>query len=183
MNADVSTTDEHKLCLKWQTNEKLSLLPTFVFSFSFSPHFFWKCHTLDNFINNKFQNWFHFFSFFLFFFYYFTSTTPFRSEPVLRDRTCDASLVCIWLYSSFILSFCFVLFSFFFFLVICYLFSSRAQRDINCFKFMEKTKWYLLNERQSRVQQIWIQCRYPLVAYPIKESLCIKFFDCVRIDR
>ena len=116
-----------QVMLNVTNNGKISPSPHFCIFIPFFLLIFWKCHTLDDFINNKFQNWFHFSSFFsFFFFYYFTSTTPFRSEPVLRDHTCDASLVCIWLYSSFILSF----FFFFFFYLLLILFTSSTWHQL-----------------------------------------------------
>ena len=67
----------------------------------------------------------------------FFSTTPSKNESTLSECTRDASLVCTYFYS----------------LLFCSLFSLRTQCDIHCFKFMERTKWCLLNEKQSRIQQ------------------------------
>ena len=75
--------------------------------------------------------------FFAFLFTNFFSTTPSKNESTLSECTRDASLVCTYFYS----------------LLFCSLFSLRTQRDIHCFKFMERNKWCLLNEKQSRIQQ------------------------------
>ena len=136
MNADASTRYEHKLCLKRQTMEKPSLLPTFCIFIPFFSLFLENAIQLTTLLTTNSKIDFHFF------YIFFTSTTPFRSEPALRDHTCDATFMDL-----------FVFYPPFSFQIICYLFSLRAQRDINCFKFMEKTKWCLQNKRQSRVQQ------------------------------
>jgi len=81
----------------------------------------------------KFIGSFCFFPFYLLIF----STTPSKNESALSECTRDASLVCIYFYS----------------LLFCLLFYLRTQCDIHCFKFMEKTKRCLLNEKQSRIQQ------------------------------
>jgi len=71
-----------------------------------------------------------------FVFIIFTSTTPFRSEYALSECTRDVSLL---VYDFILLLF---------FSWVCLSFSLQAQCDINSFKFMEKTKWCLLNKNK-----------------------------------
>ena len=91
MNADASTRYEHKLCLKRQTMEKPSLLPTFCIFIPFFSLFLENAIHLTTLLttNSKID---------FLFFIFFTSTTPFRSEPALRDHTCDAPFMTLFVF-------------------------------------------------------------------------------------
>jgi len=105
------------------------------------------------------------------FLYFFTSTTPFRSEPALRDHTCDAPFMTL-----------FVFYPLFFLLYVTYsLYELNVTSIVS--NLWRKPNGVYWTKDKAEYNKIWIQCRYPLVAYPIKESSCIKFFDRVRIDR